>query len=104
METHIVSDIAGEAAPASISTPVPDTSSAPEVVCTQTASEERLVKGKTSFSDLLTWGLSKETIEEILGMPMPENSCQLVKDFSAANGLDFETIRPALQAEVDAAK
>ncbi len=61
---------------------------------------ERMIKGKTTFQEVLDWGVPKETIETILGMEMP-NPLTKVKDFCAEKGLDFETIKPALQAEAD---
>jgi hypothetical protein len=67
-------------------------------------SSESTVKGKTTFAELLEWGISKEAIEEALGMPMPAAPGMAVKDFCTENGLSFETIKPALQAEVDKVK
>lgn len=59
------------------------------------------IKGKTTFSELLDWGISQETIEEILGMPMPMAKGTLIRDFCAEHELSFETIKTSLQAEVD---
>jgi len=66
-------------------------------------STERLVKGKTTFQDVMDWGVPQAVIEQIMGVPMP-NPLTKVKDFCAEQGLDFETIKVALQAEVDRAK
>ena len=63
-------------------------------------SEEHIVKGKTTFGELSTWGVPKETIEQLIGAPMPDPAMTM-KDYASANGLDFETLKPALQAEVD---
>ena len=62
-----------------------------------------MVKGKTTFGELITWGVPQETIEGLIGMSMPDPAMS-VKDFASANGLDFETLKPALQAEVDKVK
>lgn len=62
------------------------------------------VIGKTTFAQLLEWGLAVETIEQVLGMPMPPAPGITVKDFCAQNGLSFETIKPALQVELDKLK
>lgn len=62
------------------------------------------VVGKTTFAQLLEWGLKAETIKQVLGMPLPPAPGMTVKDFCAQNGLSFETIKPALQAEVDKLK
>lgn len=84
--------------------------SAPTVAPAQTAepapeaeSTERLVKGKTTFQEVLDWGVPQAVIEQIMGVAMP-NPLTKVKDFCAEQGLDFETIKVALQAEVDKAK
>jgi hypothetical protein len=74
----------------------------PATVTHQEETGDRTIKGKTTFGELLAWGLAPETIEQILGMPVPDNTGQSLKDFCSANGLNFETIKPALQAEVDA--
>ena len=65
-----------------------------------TETEEYLIKGKTIFGELITWGVSQQTIESIIGAPMPDPAIK-IKDYATANGLDFETLKPALQAEVD---
>jgi hypothetical protein len=86
----------GEPIPAAESTPVPAETSS-------TTSEEYSVKGKTTFGELITWGVSQAVIEELIGAPMPDPA-MTVKDYASANGLDFETLKPALQAEVDKVK
>ena len=78
------------------STPVPAESSS-------ATSEEYTVKGKTTFGELIAWGVPQATIEQIIGAPMPDPAMK-VKDYASANGLDFETLKPALQAEVDKVK
>jgi len=78
---------------------------APETESAQPASgtEEYAVKGKTVFGDLILWGVPQEVIEQIIGAPMPDPA-QKVKDYASANGLDFETLKTQLQAEVDKAE
>lgn len=71
---------------------------------THAPSSEALVKGKTTFAELLAWGVSTQAIEQVLGMPMPASTGMTVKDFCNANGLSFETVKPALQAEADKVK
>jgi hypothetical protein len=68
-----------------------------------TTSEEHIVKGKTTFGELIMWGVPQETIEQLIGAPMPDPAMTM-KDYASANGLDFETLKPALQAEVDKVK
>lgn len=93
LETHTVS--LSEPAPAVVE---------PAVETTPVSEEsEYVVKGKTTFGDLILWGVPKETIEALIGADMPDPAMK-VKDYAAANGLDFETLKPALQAEVDKVK
>jgi hypothetical protein len=66
-------------------------------------STEYTVKGKTTFGELLQWGVPQETIETLIGASMPDPAMTL-KDYASANGLNFETLKPALQAEVDRVK
>jgi hypothetical protein len=61
------------------------------------------VKGKTTFGELLAWGVPQEIIEGIIGAPMPDPA-MILKDYASANGMSFETLKPALQAEVDKVK
>ncbi|RPI86669.1 MAG: hypothetical protein EHM41_07700 [Chloroflexi bacterium] len=68
---------------------------------THTESTDRMVKGKTTFADLLEWGVSEDALEEVLGFPLPAAPGMLVRDFCSENGLSFETIKIDLQALVD---
>ncbi|MBK6792264.1 MAG: hypothetical protein IPG80_06920 [Anaerolineales bacterium] len=92
LETHTVTvnETAVVAEPAVVETPVSEES-------------EYVVKGKTTFGDLMTWGVPKETVETLIGTSMPDPAMK-VKDYASANGLDFETLKTALQAEVDKVK
>lgn len=102
LETHTVKPGGQPAAPLPATTP----EAAPAAEATPHATvigEAYMVKGKTIFGDLLAWKVPQAVIEQILGAPMPDPAMK-VKDYCTANGLDFEVIRPALQAEVDKAK
>jgi hypothetical protein len=108
LEAHTVKSGEKPAAPQPGSTPeaatTPEAVSAAEATPHATAtSEVYVIKGKTIFGDLLAWKVPQAVIEQILGAPMPDPAMK-VKDYCAANGLDFEVIRPALQAEVDKVK
>jgi len=111
LETHTAKLAAptNESVPAVDATPVtasaPAAEATPKVETTAAAeSTDRVIKGKSTFGDILGWGVSQATIEGILGKPMPVEATTLLKDFCTANSLDFETIKPALQAEVDKLK
>jgi hypothetical protein len=88
--TTAVEQPLAEATPAPVETHVP-------------TSEEYTVKGKTTFGELITWGVPEAVIEQLIAGPMPDPA-MLVKDYASANGLNFETLKPALQAEVDKVK
>ncbi len=61
------------------------------------------MKGKTTFGELIQWGVPQETIETLIGASLPDPAMTL-KDYASAKGLNFETLKPALQAEVDKVK
>lgn len=98
LETYTVNvaELAPAAEPAVESSPIP--ADPP-----YTTSEQYTVKGKTTFGELITWSVPQETIEQLIGAPMPDPAMTM-KDYASANGLDFETLKPALQAEVDKVK
>ncbi|SHH76299.1 hypothetical protein [Clostridium grantii] len=56
---------------------------------------KEVVKGKTTVSEIISWGLSQEEIENILGVKV-ENVNLLVKDICTANGLQFSNIKNQL--------
>jgi hypothetical protein len=66
-----------------------------------TATFEHLIKGLTTFNDLLSWGLDKATIEKITGLALPSDLAMKIKDYASANNLNFEILKPALQSAVD---
>jgi len=60
------------------------------------ASEEMIIKGNTTYSDLLIWGLDAETIESIVGYPITDRTIKLRDDFSQ-KGLEFSVYKNVLQ-------
>lgn len=57
------------------------------------------IKGKTTFKEVLAWGVPKETIEKIIGSKIPTTGT-VIRDYCQQNGLDFSTIKTELQAQV----
>ncbi|MBN2553557.1 MAG: hypothetical protein JXB06_12345 [Spirochaetales bacterium] len=66
------------------------------------AAEAGEVKGKTTFGELLSWGVSREEIEAALGLPMGKAGVS-VRDFCVENGIEFSGVKEALQAAADRA-
>lgn len=89
--TVTIGEAVATAVPAAETTPIP------------ASSTTYTIKGKTTFGELTTWGVPQAAIEQIIGAPMP-NPATTLKDYASANNLDFETLKPALQAEVDKIK
>jgi hypothetical protein len=85
-------------------TKAPSAQSTPKAETPAASSTDRIVKGTTTFGDLLGWGVSQVTIEKVLGTSMPAAQVTKIKDYCTEKGLNFETIRPALQDEVDKVK
>jgi len=62
--------------------------------------DEMFVAGKTTFADLLDWGVPVEKIEALIGGEIP-NRLMLVRDYCTENGLSFGNIKRKLQVEAD---
>jgi hypothetical protein len=76
----------------------PATESSPE----PESSVSHFISGKTTFREVLDWGVSQAAIESVLGGEMP-NPLQKIKDYCIENNLLFETVKSTLQVEVDKA-
>ncbi|MFC1917657.1 hypothetical protein ACFLXH_03290 [Chloroflexota bacterium] len=63
-------------------------------------STERIIKGKTTFGELLEWGLSEEDIEAIIGEKIPAEDIT-ARDFIVEKELEFESIKETLQSKID---
>lgn len=61
---------------------------------------EYIIKGKTTFKELLDWGLNKETIESIIKNKIPSTSIT-IRDFCNNEGIEFSEIKELLQVELD---
>lgn len=110
LDTHGVPNLSAEmvqpAEPA-LSTQPPVSTAAPEAALTPEhtpAVADGTIKGKTTFAELLEWGLDAAAIEQALGMPMPAARGTTVRDFCQQSGLAFETVKTAMQVELDKLK
>ncbi len=64
-------------------------------------SAERIIKGNTTFREVLDWGVPEEKIETVIGEELPVTG-MTIRDFAIQKGLDFGHIKAPLQAKVDA--
>lgn len=87
------------ATPALTALPAP-TSTPPMAASRESGADEKILTGKTTFQDLLNWGVSKEAIREVLGADLPAPA-MAIKDFVISQGLEFSTVKTRLQTEVD---
>lgn len=58
------------------------------------------IKGKTTFNEILDWGVPKEKIEEIIQGKIPSTG-MAVRDYCQQQGIEFEAVKTSLQEEVD---
>jgi len=58
------------------------------------------IKGRTLFSDLLDWGLSRDQIEDVLGTEMGASGLS-VRDFCLDKGIEFSTVKEPIQELLD---
>jgi hypothetical protein len=65
--------------------------------------DEMVVKGNTTFYDVLQWGVAESEISAIFDGDMPPTA-MLIKDYCSQNSLDFAAVKSALQLLVDAAQ
>ncbi len=63
--------------------------------------QDRGVRGNTTFGELQEWKLSKEEIEEVLGIPMGSPGVS-VRNHCAEYEMDFGEVKAELQVLVDA--
>lgn len=63
--------------------------------------EPLAIKGKTTFKELLDYGITKEEIEEILGMPMARSG-ETIRDYVGSKGMEFSVFKDKIQALVNA--
>ena len=62
--------------------------------------EDRTVRGKTTFGELLEWGLKREDIEAVFGLKIGARGTT-VRDFCTDNGVEFSEFKTTLQEKVD---
>jgi len=73
----------------------------PNITEEHETSTEIVIKGNTTFGNLLDWGIPEEEIEVIIGEKLPA-TVMTIRDFASQKGLDFGHIKAPLQAKLDA--
>jgi hypothetical protein len=102
LESHAATEVpAGAPATIEPTAPVIPTPTPGNVSVSQT---EKVVKGLTTFDELLSWGFPRQDLERILGFSLPTDLTMKIKDFASANNVDFETLKIDLQKAVDVLK
>ncbi|MGE5677198.1 MAG: hypothetical protein ACM3ZR_03990 [Pseudomonadota bacterium] len=66
----------------------------------QESVNDRQVRGKTTFKELLDWGLTAEEIESVIAGDIPDTSTA-IKDYCEEKGMEFSGIKSELQAITD---
>lgn len=64
---------------------------------------ENTITGKTTFQELIDWGLDMDVIESIIGTPFPGGEI-IIKDYVTGLGMEFSPVKTALQGELDKAR
>jgi hypothetical protein len=100
------------AQPDTASTPGPQTTPTPVVtpampaaspLPTEHVAADKNITGKTTFQELLDWGVPEEAIRGVFDGDLPTFS-SVIKDYVTQKGKEFSPIKAALQAEVDKTK
>ena len=61
---------------------------------------DRQVRGKTTFKELLDWGLTESEIKGVIGGDIPDTAAA-IKDYCDDKGVEFSGIKAALQSISD---
>jgi len=73
----------------------------PNITEEHETSTEMVIKGNTTFGDLLAWGVPEEEIKTVIGEELPATG-MTIRDFAIQKVLDYGHIKAPLQAKVDA--
>jgi hypothetical protein len=98
LPTPTATSTAAAGSPAPATAPASPSSTAEHASTT----EDRTVKGKTTFKELIDWGVSETDIRKAFGGDMGGAGVAL-KDFCAQKGIEFTAVKTALQNLVNAA-
>jgi len=69
-------------------------------LATEHLAPDRTITGKTTFQELLDWGVPNEVFQTIVGEPITDYNL-IIKDYAVGKGLAFSDIKTKLQTEID---
>jgi hypothetical protein len=73
----------------------------PTVDITEThIAPEKTITGKTTFQELIDWGLGIKVIESVIGSPFPGGEI-IIKDYVTGLGMEFSPVKTTLQEALD---
>jgi hypothetical protein len=81
---------------------LPDVSGEAVVTSAEEETTEKLVKGATTWKEVIDWGVAQADLETIVGGEIKILS-SLIKDDCTSRGLEFSSVKTDVQALVDAA-
>jgi len=62
--------------------------------------EESVIKGSTTFNNIIDMGISKEDMESVIGADISDTS-EKIKDFSSGHGMEFSDVKEKIQELID---
>lgn len=62
---------------------------------------ERVIKGNTTYADVISWGVGQAEIEAVVGVSLGSKT-EKIRDHLLANNLEFSVVKAQLQTLVDA--
>ncbi|WP_432662474.1 hypothetical protein R9X47_18275 [Wukongibacter baidiensis] len=62
--------------------------------------DEKMVRGTTTFREVLDWGVSKDVIEKTIGGEIADLN-MVIRDYCRNNEIQFSVVKEALQSSVD---
>ena len=84
-------------------TPTPEVVTALTPEATEHTAPVKTITGKTTYQELLDWGVPKDAIMIIIGSDLTPLST-VIKDYVTGQGMEFSGVKTRLQAEVDKTK
>ena len=61
---------------------------------------DQVIKGNTTYAEVISWGVTQQQIEKVLGMPLTSRT-RNIREHLTENNLNFSTVKNQLQALVE---